>query len=359
MQNNTFDHIIILIPSLNPDEALTNYVRSLLKAGFQRLLIVNDGSTVNTHYFQELSALEGCTVLTHSKNRGKGCALKTGFSYILEHYSPGEIAGVVTADADGQHSVHDTIEVAGCLYESGDFVLGCRQFTGKNVPPKSSFGNRITTAVFAAIYGKKISDTQTGLRGIPYSFLRDCLNCPGERFDYEIRMLITAVTNGVSIKELPIETIYYEGNRETHFHAVKDSFRIYKVILSQGIKYIMSSFSSFLVDISAFSLFTWLLTNIFKPHTALFFATAGARILSSLFNYTMNRKVVFHTGTSPQKSLLRYYSLCVVQALVSWLLVTLLYSQLKHSATLIKIPVDTLLFFAGYHIQRTWVFSKK
>lgn len=359
MQDNILDNIIILIPSLNPDGALPNYVQSLLRAGFQKLLIVNDGSTVNTDYFEKLSSLEGCTVLNHTENRGKGCALKTGFSYIMEHYTPAEVAGVVTADADGQHSVHDTIEVAKCLSESGDFVLGTRDFTGADVPPKSSFGNRLTTAVFAAIYGKKISDTQTGLRGIPYSFLRDCLNCPGERFDYEIRMLITAVTNKLSIKELPIETIYYEGNRETHFHAVKDSVRIYKVILSQGIKYLVSSFSSFLVDISVFSLFTWLLTNIINPHAALFFATAGARILSSLFNYTINRKVVFKTGTSPQKSLFRYYSLCVFQALVSWILVTLIYAQLKQSATLIKIPVDTLLFFASYHIQRLWVFSKK
>ena len=125
-------------------------------------------------------------------NQGKGRALKTAFSCLLNEYKPEEISGVVTVDADGQHSPEDPKRVAEALLEEEALILGTRNFS-KDTPFKSRYGNHITTAVFALLYGKKIRYTQTGLRGIPYGFLAECLRLEGERFEYEIKMLIDTV----------------------------------------------------------------------------------------------------------------------------------------------------------------------
>ena len=78
---------VILIPSLEPDDRLPAYMRRLLAAGFTRAVVVDDGSSEKYQpIFNELAEMEGVTVLHHEVNRGKGCALKTGYSYILENH---------------------------------------------------------------------------------------------------------------------------------------------------------------------------------------------------------------------------------------------------------------------------------
>jgi dolichol-phosphate mannosyltransferase len=224
--------VVLVIPSLNPDDNMVNFVNKLIDAGFSKIVIVDDGSRGDTQkYFDIVSQNDSVTVLKHAINQGKGRALKTAFNYILNTYTQDEIKGVVTADADGQHSPLDTKNVAIQLVNNGGaFVLGTRYFNDKSVPFKSSFGNRITSFVFGLMYGRKIADTQTGLRGIPYDYLKKCLILAGERFEYEILMLIDAVNSKMPIIEEKIQTIYINSNRETHFDAIKDSARIYRVM---------------------------------------------------------------------------------------------------------------------------------
>ena len=126
--NSALSNIVILIPSLDPDHMLGKYVSGLIKAGFGKIVVVNDGSNKEyDHYFEDLKD-KGVTTLKHAVNQGKGRALKTGFHYILNTYSPEEVVGVVTADADGQHCVEDTVIVALQLAKDNSFVLGSRDF---------------------------------------------------------------------------------------------------------------------------------------------------------------------------------------------------------------------------------------
>lgn len=180
---------------------------------------------------------------------------------------------------------------------------------------------------------------------------------PGERFEYEILMLIEAVREKRAIIEEPIETIYIDSNRATHFQAVRDSARIYRVIFRTFFQYTMSGIASFLIDIGLFALFTKVLFRAFPVPDAVFGGTLLARVISSLFNYTVNQSI-FSGNRFRKITLLRYYSLCVIQMLCSWLLVTAVFRQLQWDTTLIKCLVDLLLFFISFQVQRLWVFGE-
>jgi len=160
---------VILIPSLEPDERLPVYARALKAKGFTRLVVVDDGSSEKYQpIFAEIDEMDGCTVLHHEVNKGKGVALKTGYAYIQKNLP--DAVGVITADADGQHTVEDCWRLAEALCEGKDeLYLGSRDFNLDHVPPKSRYGNKITSTVFRLLYGQWLPDTQTGLRAIPAS----------------------------------------------------------------------------------------------------------------------------------------------------------------------------------------------
>ncbi len=359
MKDSILNKVAVLIPSLDPDETLTRYTKELAEAGFQTIIVVNDGSkTEKQAIFEELES-RGITVLYHAVNQGKGRALKTGFHYFLRQFQEEEMYGIVTADADGQHSVEDTVKVAKRLIREKALVLGTRCFTQSNVPFKSRSGNQLTTLVYKLLYGKVINDTQTGLRGIPYFYVTECLKMDGERFEYETAMLIDAIRQKVTIVEEPIETIYIDSNKETHFSAVRDSLKIYGVIFRCFFKYTVTALLSFVIDIGLFSVLTKTAFRMLDTKWTVLAGTVIARICSSLFNYTMNKNLTFESKAGNGKTMFKYYVLCAVQALLSWGLVTVLFEKIQWDTTVLKMLVDTLLFFMSYQIQRLWVFKEE
>ena len=216
----------IVIPSLNPDHNLVSLVTSLRKETSIPIIVVNDGSRPECDaLFERLSQENDVTILRHAVNCGKGRACKTAFNYYLNTYPDGP--GVVTCDADGQHSPDDIIRGIRELSANPDsLILGCRDFSSQGVPWKSSFGNNVTRFVYALCTRKFIGDTQTGLRGIPRDFLKYLLTVDGERFEFETLMLLECVALKIPIREYPIATIYIDSNRETHFRPIKDSLMI-------------------------------------------------------------------------------------------------------------------------------------
>ena len=361
MQSNGLNKVTVLIPSLDPDEQLVHYVEGLIQGGITEIIIVDDGSSEESQrYFDIVRNMAGVTVLHHAINQGKGRALKTGFHYFLNTYRKSEMAGIITADADGQHCVEDTVKVAECLKNNAEsLVLGTRNFKEENVPFKSRYGNQITTAVFSILYGKKIHDTQTGLRGIPYSFVSSCLKMEGERFDFEIVMLIQAVRQKRNLIEVPIQTIYINSNRATHFRAVVDSAKIYGIIFKLFFKFALSGILSFAIDIGLFTLFTKIIFSNLETALSVFWGTLLARICSSFFNFNVNRTLVFDNKQSFKMTVIKYYFLCAVQILCSWLLVVFFYERIHMDTTLIKLIVDIMLFFISFQIQRVWVYKEK
>lgn len=351
-------HSVILIPSLSPDEKLLPYVEELIGQGFTHIIIVNDGST--KEYDPVFSRLEsmGCIVLKHAVNYGKGRALKNGFNEFLNRFGEDEeICGIITADSDGQHLVKDVVRMDQKLEEAGrnkeQLLLGVRNFNQANVPPKSKFGNKVTCFFFRLLYGLKISDTQTGLRGITAGCVKNFLALKGERFEYETSMLIAAVRNQIPVEELMIETVYLENNSGTHFRPLQDSVIIYSILLGEFLKYILSSLSASVIDIVLFSILAAWIPGL----KGIWIATVLARIFSSFYNYSMNRKVVFTSSSGMKDSLWRYYVLCAVQGACSAGLVSGFVSLLHVSKTACKIVVDTILFFISYQIQRRFVFA--
>ncbi len=355
-------NVAVLIPSLNPSENLILYIKDLVNAGIKKIIVVDDGSREDSQkYFNLIEKKYDGIVLHHNVNKGKGRALKTGFNYFINTFSNNEMAGIVTADSDGQHSAQDTVNVAKRLVEENNkIILGTRNFNQSDVPLKSRWGNKITAAFFALLYCKKINDTQTGLRGIPYKFINNCLFVKGEHFEYETGMLISAVREQVDIAEERIQTIYINNNESSHFNPFKDSLFIYFMMLSCFFKFSLSGILSFLIDIGLFAFLSSVMFNkLTTISMTIFFSTLFARVISSLFNYIINKNVVFNNTSKMKNSIIKYYLLCAFQLLASWLLVTIVYNNLIMNLTSIKVFIDFVLFFISFQIQRRWVFVKE
>ncbi|MDR1572439.1 MAG: bifunctional glycosyltransferase family 2/GtrA family protein [Clostridiales Family XIII bacterium] len=348
-------NVAAVIPSLNPDAHFTGVVDDLIKAGFKRVYIVNDGSDSSFDgYFEHAAGYPECVLLAHPENRGKGRALKTAFARHLAE--PCGCVGVVTLDGDGQHCVEDVVAVAKALAQKpDDLILGARDFAQGGVPAKSALGNRITRRILSALCGARITDTQTGLRGVPNRFMERLLHISGDRYEFETNMLLEARRARVAISEVPIRTIYTDHNLGSHFRPFVDSVRIYALILGPLGKFPFASMLSALVDLSLFNLFNRLLAAL-VPALRLFLATALARICSAVFNFFVNHRLVFKSRAGYGGAMLRYFSLCAAQMMCSYGGVYLFSEILPLPVLPAKIVTDVSLFFISFFIQHRWVF---
>ena len=357
--------ISVVLPSLDPDEKLIAVIDGLLEHGFSDIILVNDGSKPeNLHYFTEQAEKHPeIHLLHHEVNRGKGAALKTAFTWFLKNRPDGQ--GVVTVDGDNQHHPADTRACAEHMLESGHVTLGCRDFNQADVPARSSFGNKTTSMVFKIFVGMTISDTQTGLRAIPMKDLAAINAVSGDRFEYETNMLLSFKAQGIPFDEVKIRTVYIEENASSHFHPIRDSWRIYKLILAHFFRYTLSSVACFFVDTGLVYLLNLLLHGILQDPLLSAVVTAGARAISSVANFFMNKKLVFKTNVSTGSAMLRYYALAVPQMAAQWLLNQGIYSLFHISEeaaglrTLIHILVMCVLFILSFTIQQRWVFAPK
>ncbi|MEG3028986.1 MAG: bifunctional glycosyltransferase family 2/GtrA family protein [Oscillospiraceae bacterium] len=348
------NNIKILIPSLDPDGKLLGVVKELVASTDFDLILLDDGSgKEGRNIFDELEKNDRCTILRHAINLGKGRALKDGFNYILNTYP--QCLGVVTVDGDGQHLTKDIVLCAKALYDHPkSLVLGSRDFDGKDVPTKSSFGNKVTRQTMKLLCGVNIPDTQTGLRGISADFMKLLMTVPGERFEFETNMLLCAKENNIPFEIVTIDTVYLEGNATTHFNPLKDSFKIYSIF----IKFLVSSSSSFLIDVTLFTILATFLRDI-APLYYIFVSTAVARVVSAVFNYNLNKKTVFKNFEHNPLIVVKYILLCIVQLCLSAFFVEKLYYLLRINESIVKIMIDMILFFISFTIQREWVFRSK
>lgn len=346
-----YQDVVIVIPAYEPDRrliALLQDIRARENDPFE-IVLVDDGSGAEYEdLFAEAQHDYACHFQRHSENKGKGRALKTAISYVLENLPNAK--GIVTIDSDGQHTYEDTLK---CLDEflkyPDSLVLGVRTFENA-VPLRSKFGNLLTRDVLGAFTGMKVSDTQTGLRVIPMSWLPKLLTVDGERYEFEMNMLLAAKEDDIPIREVGIATIYLDENQSSHFDVIRDSIRIYKVFF----KYIFSSLFSFLVDIVAFTILISLFSGL--SFSAVTLASVLARAISSIVNFTLNHKLVFKQGQS--SSAVKYFTLVVVQILLSSVLVTILGNVLSAiPISVVKILVDGMLFFVSYFVQKHLIFT--
>ena len=353
----------IVLPSLDPDAKFRAVVEGLLDKGFEHIVIVNDGSAAeNLHWFEEAAQHENCVVLHHEVNKGKGRALKNAFNYVAENLP--EVEGVITIDGDGQHLLEDIVACGARMLETADgVVLGCRDFNQPGIPPRSVAGNKTTSRFFHLLFNIRLADTQTGLRAIPRKQLEFINTVSGDRFEYETNMLLAMKENGIDFDEVKIRTVYIEENKSSHFRVIHDSWRIYKLILKHFFRYTASSLISSLVDTVGYAGLSAILKNIVSDFALTAVAGVSARVISSLLNFFMNKKLVFNTNISTGKAMARYFALAIPQMAAQVLLTQGIYSLLSIPVeatflrTLVYVVVMTILFVLSYIIQQRWVFA--
>lgn len=350
--------IPIIIPSYEPDERLLSLLNTLNKEKIGPVIIVDDGSGKQySAVFAQAEAIikpNNGVLLTHEINKGKGRALKTAFRYVLEHFP--DAIGAVTADSDGQHTAECIKKVMKALYDNSNaLILGVRNLKRDDIPWKSRIGNCITERVFAYAAGVHISDTQTGLRGIPREFMKLLLNVPGERFEFETQMLLESVKK-YPIEEIPIETIYDSvENHQTHFNPIIDSAKIYRILGKRFLKYFFSSASSSVVDLILFLIFCRLFEKKWELYVAI--ATIAARVISAIYNYLINYLLVFKSKERISNSGIKYFVLAIVQMGMSAVLVSAGVGLCPFiPKIIIKIIIDSILFLASYYMQQKYIF---
>lgn len=354
-----FRNVTVVIPSLDPDDRLLEVMRGAKEKGFHDFLLIDDGSAPAHQRYFEAAALEfHCTVLHHPKNLGKGCALKTAFRWLLENRP--EIAGCVTVDGDNQHHKDD---IAACtammLHEKQDALyLGVRDFQADNVPARSRFGNVCTAFVFRTFCGLHINDTQTGLRVFPRSILPQMLEISGSRFEYETNMLLMCKKLGIPIRQHTIQTIYIEENKSTHFHPVRDSIRIYGVIL----RFFPASIPSYVLDNLLFLRFN----RFFRKHRCkhhLMWSVFGARAISAPVHHLLSRGSASRSDRSTKTAARRNVIIRCLQCICSLFATKLLsrpFRNRQKAEGWIKAIMDIVFGASGYRIrQRLDIRGKK
>ena len=350
------NRIALVIPAYEPSGRLAALLEELVLGWPGPIVVVDDGSSASCSVVFDRARALGATVLVHGLNRGKGAALKTAFSYLLEQVPT--VAGAVTADADGQHLPADIRAVARELgLHQDSLVLGCRRFDGNGVPARSKLGNNFMLGAMRVLCGVDVSDTQTGLRGLPASLMRRMLAVVRDGYEFETEMLVLARRAG-GIFEVPITTVYEGDNEASHFRPVVDSLRVLGVLFSAFARYTLSSLCTSLLDWALFSALVLLWSHGVATSAAIVWATVVARVVSAFVNYMLNRNIVFKADNSScSRSLCRYIALCAACMLASAALVLLISVALPIPVFIIKPFVDTALFFTNYRIQRSWVFE--
>jgi putative flippase GtrA len=339
---------VILIPAYKPSSELCEIVRTLGSSdSLGAIIIVNDGSGPGYQdIFLEVSMVDKVEVLTNVINMGKGAALKAGLNYIACRYP--RAAGVVTADADGQHAPADILRLAAALHSTPDtFWMGSRDFT-KNVPFRSYLGNQLTGFVFACLTGRRLRDTQSGLRALPQSLIPLVLPLEGQKYDYEMSMLFYVATKYPFVKEIPIETIYRPGNKSSHFKPITDSAKIYYKL----VQFYASSALASLLDLVCFGVAMKLTGNL------VFSFLAGRILIATFVNFNINRRYVFQSRESIFRSLCRYYVSFVVFASVSFVTIRLLMKE-GVSPLIAKTVVETSVAILSFGVQGAYVFREK
>ena len=341
----------LIIPAYKPDEKMLALLEQFRGDDSFQPVVVDDGS--GPEFARIFDAVPDFAVLLrHEVNRGKGAALKTAIGHILE--SMPECGIALTADADGQHRHADILRVRDAARANPEaLIIGGRRFEG-DVPFRSRFGNAVTRQVFAVASGKKVYDTQTGLRAFGRNAMRRFLDVQGDRYEYEINMLLQAAQDDMEFIELPIETVYLNDNESSHFNPFKDSLKIYMCIFKFG----MSSLLAAVIDYVLVLLFS-AMTRGLAPATSLAVSVVGARLISASVNFCINRKVVFKGNETLGRAIAKYAALAVCILAVNYALMHLLTITLGWPLALSKLLVEVLLFAVSFMVQGKFVYRGK
>ena len=306
MENNSFERkdTYILIPAYKPDHLMIELLANLKREGFD-IVVINDGSGKEyDSIFKE--AKQYAYIINQNPNRGKGAALRLGFTYVNLHQEDHNY--VITCDADGQHAIKDIVAINDKLHETNNIVLGSRKFD-KSVPKRSRNGNFMSRLCRTLLTKEYVPDDQCGLRGFPLKDIFNIITLQGNHYEYEMNVICNLQIKRLKFEQVPIETIYLNNNSSSHFKPSLDTFRIQRTIWINAILPLVCV----LLSIVMMAVFTWLWPD---PHyknyiwlgasylfyfyllmgfTALFWPTRkmGRRVLVEGIYFTIKALLVF------------------------------------------------------------------
>lgn len=337
-------NVAILIPAYNPDRELFTLIQDL-SAEIEKIIVVDDGSGPESRLiFDQIGSFCQVTVLHHAINLGKGAAIKTGASYFLSNLP--NYDAIVTVDADGQHLASDALAIAREMERNPDsLVLGVRLFDAR-VPRKRYVGNMITRWVSKVFFRLDVSDTQTGLRGIPRAIVPLILKIPFNRYEFEMEMLVKCQRVRVPIIERPIKTIYIAKRASSHFDPIRDSMRVYFVLF----RYVLASFSTAMIDYTIFFASLNVTGDILS-------STYAARLVALIYNYSVVYKLVFRSRESMRRTFPLYLTLVAVSGFISATIIEHLSRYMN--IFLAKVVSELLLYLANFLLQKEIVFKEE
>lgn len=337
----------IVIPAYKPGAALESLVKGLLGGGTAPIIVIDDGSgPAFGAIFDRVAASDGVQVIRHAVNLGKGAALKAGINHALVQFP--SCAGIVTADADGQHAPEDIARVAEALrLNPNAMILGVREF-GPATPLRSRIGNQVTRRLMRYTLGQRLADSQTGLRGIPAAMLPHFMRLSSSGYEFELDMLIACQHHACPIEELPIQTIYIDGNKSSHFRPIADSMRIYFVLF----RFTLLALLTAAIDNAVF-------IPLFAATGSVAQSQACGRLVAMIFNYLGARSPVFHSRQHHRVVFPKYVSLVVISGLLSYEMIQFIHLHAGLSPITSKLIAEGLLFFVNFAVQRDFVFKRR
>ncbi len=329
----------VIIPAYKPAQPFVALVEELRQEF--RVLVVNDGSGAEYDAVFEQVILDNVTVVEHPKNMGKGAAIKTAIAYLQEHEDEW---AAVTVDADGQHCPEDIRKVAALTMENPDsLVLGVRNFKG--MPFRSRFGNSVTRFCFLLATHRRVSDTQTGLRGFTHLTADKLITAEGDRYEYEMNVLLGLKSWDIPLIETTIQTIYIDGNSSSHFHPIRDSL----IVLGQVLKHTAASLICTALDYLMYlAILAWTPIQVEWAYLL-------PRVISTTLNYQLSRRIVFHKKPD-WRTVAAYYALALCIVSIGSMLVKL-FCFWGADEKIIKLPVDIALFFVNFIVQKNVIFK--
>ena len=211
----------VVIPALNAAQTIGRLVRASKAHGLD-VVVVDDGSRDRT---AAAASEAGALVISHLRNQGKGCALRTGFEYAVR----AQYDGIVTMDGDGQHDPTDIPHLihAG-EHEHAALVLGNRLTNGLPMPRVRQWTNRLMSSIVSALSGQRIPDSQCGFRVIRAEVLAD-VPLRAQRFEIETELVLAAAARRWKIISVPVRSIY--DNHRSHIQLARETARFIGVIL--------------------------------------------------------------------------------------------------------------------------------
>ncbi|MBQ3575121.1 MAG: bifunctional glycosyltransferase family 2/GtrA family protein [Clostridia bacterium] len=333
----------LIIPAYKPGKEMLELLEQFRGSEEFIPVVVDDGSGADFRPIFD-AVPDFATLLRHEVNRGKGAALKTAISHVLKNMP--ECALALTADADGQHRYDDILKVNETAKANpGALVLGSRKFEG-DVPFRSRFGNGFTRQVFALASGKRIYDTQTGLRVFDRAAMERFVKLSGDRYEYEINMLLDAAQSGMQVIEETIATVYLNDNESSHFDTLRDSWKIYKCIF----RFAKGSLLSFVIDFVLVILLGLLAAKL--PEKAwLAVSVVGARVITVGLSFIYSRRTIFKANESAGKSVLRHLLISLLLLAINLVMMYALAVMLNWPLVCAKLLVEFVIFIARFMLQ--------